>query len=171
MAGDCTDGPLYDAKRGLCRRHYMWLHWRGQLPPLPTLDELLVKWRKVTDSGCWEWRGAIGSHGYGSYGGKYVHRISLERAKGPIPDGLHVDHLCRNRACFNPDHLEAVPPIVNVRRGAGAHVIHTGNCHRGHPQTPENTYGPFMDRRGHARYHCRPCKLELMRKAWAVRND
>lgn len=127
---------------------------------MPTLDELLVRWRNITDVGCWEWRGSIGSQGYGAYGGQYVHRISLERARGPIPDGLHVDHLCRNRACFNPEHLEAVPPVINVRRGSHAHIVRTGKCFAGHPQDANNTYGPYADRRGRPRWVCRTCMLE-----------
>lgn len=56
---------------------------------------------------------------------------------GSIPDGMVIDHLCRNRACVRPDHLEAVPQEVNVRRGASSNP-HT-HCRKGHEFTPENT--------------------------------
>lgn len=77
-------------------------------------------------TGCWIWQRAIAysRKGYGvSYDGKRpmdAHRVMYERHKGPIPEGLHIDHLCRNPPCVNPDHLEAVPQAENSRRGAVA---------------------------------------------------
>lgn len=71
-------------------------------------------------NGCWNWTGGT-TKGYGSFsavGRKkvYAHRFSWELHRGPIPDGLVIDHLCRNTRCVNPDHLEPVTQLENVRR-------------------------------------------------------
>lgn len=72
---------------------------------------------------CWMWQRGKFKNGYGATRTpgdrrkKYAHRVFYERAKGPIPEGLDLDHLCRNRACCNPDHLEPVTRQVNARRG------------------------------------------------------
>lgn len=93
--------------------------------------------RPEGDDGCWVFTGSRNVKGYGRIGirrpghGRSIlaHRLAYELAKGPIPEGLEVDHLCRNRACVNPDHLEAVPHITNVRRGSRAT---SPTCIRGH---------------------------------------
>lgn len=109
--------------------------------------------------GCWEWVGALTDKGYGvtKWGGRHrpTHRVAYELLKGPIPDGLHIDHLCRVRHCVNPDHLEPVPLVENVLRGAGAPAVNARKTHciRGHAFTPENT---FHTRRGGR--ECRICR-------------
>ena len=72
---------------------------------------------------CWEWTAATGGKGYG-YGWcsndkrmKGAHRLIWELLVGPIPEGLTLDHLCRNKLCVNPDHLEPVTHQVNILRG------------------------------------------------------
>lgn len=74
------------------------------------------------DTGCWEWAGARHEAGYGIVGtnrdGTFrAHRIAYEHHVGPIPDGLQLDHLCRNRGCINPEHVEPVTNAQNTRRG------------------------------------------------------
>lgn len=73
----------------------------------------------ATDSGCVEWVGQITGGGYGRYRGWMAHRIAYEADVGPIPAGLDIDHLCRNRRCINPAHLEPVTRKENLRRGVG----------------------------------------------------
>lgn len=132
----------------------------------PTVEERF--WAKVekTDS-CWLW---IASRGFGGYGRFYpgrpaasraAHRVSYEWAKGPIPDGLELDHLCRVRECVNPDHLEAVTHAENVRRARAATA--KDYCYRGHEFTPENT---LIDRDGWRR--CRECR-GIRQRAWRAR--
>jgi len=80
-------------------------------------------WKKVEriTSGCWIWTGALAGHGYGQIRvnrkGIYAHRWIFEVDQGSIKKGLQIDHLCRNRSCVNPTHLEAVTQQVNITRG------------------------------------------------------
>ena len=73
-------------------------------------------------TGCWAWQGAIIADGYGAkyFGDNRVlaHRLYYEAVHGSVPEGMTLDHLCRNRACCNPEHLEVVTQAVNVQRGA-----------------------------------------------------
>lgn len=106
------------------------------------------------DAGCWVW-GAYTENGYGrlSIGGQpglYAHRVTYEELVGEIPKGLHIDHLCRNRACCNPAHLEAVTPLENTRRGVG-HGSET-RCPQDHPYDEANTI------RYAGRRYCRACR-------------
>lgn len=90
-------------------------------------------------SGCIIWLGYVGDNGYANIGsrGKYsfAHRAAYELAKGPIPKGLQIDHLCRIRCCINPNHLEAVTCLENINRGLQAKKTH---CIRGHVMAGRN---------------------------------
>lgn len=74
----------------------------------------------VAETGCWEWQGPMHPKGYGTFAHELAHRRSYEMFVGDIPDGLHIDHLCRNKRCVNPAHLEPVTHAENNRRGLGA---------------------------------------------------
>lgn len=97
----------------------------------PAVDRFAEK-VALTPGGCLEWVGGKAANGYGLFAaranrhsGKKImaHRWSYEYHVGPIPPGLDLDHLCRNRACVNPDHLEPVTRQVNVLRGIAARAI------------------------------------------------
>lgn len=132
--------------RGVCSTHYMRLLHHGSL-----IDRRYERteaerfWEKVstpTPDGCWLWTGGTSIDGYGTFGltksKKTVrsHRWAYEALVGAIPEGLTLDHLCRNTLCVNPAHLEPVTSVVNVQRGK-ALITH---CPHGHPYDSENTY-------------------------------
>lgn len=102
-------------------------------------------WSKVDASGpCWEWTAGVGVGGYGRFALSrlndktrcvYAHRYSYELLVGEIPEGLVIDHLCRNRKCVNPDHLEPVTQQENVLRGNGVTATNAkkDRCPKNHP--------------------------------------
>lgn len=93
-------------------------------------------------NGCWLWSAYRDRNGYGRFQGphgKWAHRFSYETFVGQIPDGLVLDHLCRNPACCNPDHLEPVTQAENVRRFF-LHFRRKTHCKYGHARTAENSY-------------------------------
>lgn len=116
-------------------------------------------------SGCWLWTGRTNNYGYGlaQYGGRSARRrgahvVVWELLEGLVPDGLELDHLCRNRMCVSPWHLEPVTHIVNIRRGRGGQQwVAKTHCPHGHPYDEANT----IHYRGHR--FCRACKV-LSRK-------
>lgn len=115
---------------------------------------------------CWPWIGAKVSKGYGSTLGpngkiRTAHRLVYEYEVGPIPEGLTLDHLCRNKSCVNPAHLEPVTNAENARR---ASCLALGQCRKGHKVDSE---ADIMLMGG--KPHCRQCRNEYMREYRAKR--
>lgn len=114
-------------------------------------------------SGCWLWIGARTKRGYGTLGIRLAHRVVYESVRGPIPRDLEIDHLCRVHACVNPNHLEPVTHLVNIRRGeGGARRAALQSCPYGHPYDEKNTrYYP--QKSGKLRRYCRACNRKRTR--------
>lgn len=122
-----------------------------------------VSEREVGNLVCWEWMAGVrgkSPHTYGCFwvlgDTKKAHRVAYEMVYGLIPEGLEIDHLCHNTLCVNPDHLEPVTHLENVRRGnarlnglRGQNLTH---CVKGHKFDEDNVY------RWHGRRHCIACR-------------
>ena len=151
---------------GYCAMHAARLRRNGDPTRITRTTTLDSFWRRVHKTEkCWNWQGFVLDSGYGQIatrkkptasGTRLAHRVAYELVVGPIPEGLDLDHLCRNRICVNPSHLEPVTDKENVRRGL--HGVLRTHCKYNHELTPENTR---HDRDGGRR--CRTCA-----KRWNV---
>ena len=143
--------------------HGLMLRDPTDLPP-----SIARKIRIAEGTGCWLWTGARDARGYGNLRladhVRKAHRVVYELLRRPLPEGWDCDHLCREPSCVRPEHIEPVPHIENVRRGAarwvsGARQRAKRRCPRGHAYTPANTYvQPSTGGRA-----CRACDREKKR--------
>ena len=162
--------------RELCGMHYRRLQRHGDPMHAPRWDADPEErfWSRVDvghPAACWWWAGKVNNNGYGTLpvgrrtlGEAHVviaHRYAYESLIGLIAPGLQLDHLCRNRLCVNPDHLEPVTPGENTRRAASAKKTH---CKRGHAFNEANTYiVPGTGRRS-----CHTCRNTVLRAGWVA---
>ena len=117
----------------------------------PASEHLALTMRGRSQEECWQWLGSLNRNGYGNccHNGKGMpaYRFAYEFLVGPVPDGLELDHLCRNPPCVNPAHLEPVTHQENIRR----HFATITHCPQGHDYTAENTR---LDRYGRKCWEC-----------------
>lgn len=158
------------------KRHFCSLtcYFQYQHEPKPLADTLEMFWAKVIHmpEGCWDWIGAMDGEGYpcSNENGQSIRAYIwiYKTILGPIPEGYEVDHLCHNRACVNPAHLEAVPPLVNHQRAIMGYKANwkakQTHCHKGHLYDEANTRWIF-DKKGNTAPTrvCRACVREYMR--------
>lgn len=152
------------ASRGMCGRHRQRIARYGELFPVSRRSNIeLYFWSLVkipaTPDSCWNWTGPLDGSGYGRAvarqlsptNTKMAHRWVYEQRVGTIPDGMVIDHLCRNRSCVNPEHLEPVLSAENTRRGLHGEL--RIRCAHGHELSAENTYV----RKSDGSRRCRRC--------------
>mgnify|MGYP001572228155 CR=1 FL=1 len=130
------------------------------------------KWVPEPNTGCWLWTAGLDRGRYGVFEGaghsrtRKAHRWAWVLYRGPIPEGMYLDHICRTRCCVNPDHLRAVTPYMSVTENSVNHVAAQAkqtHCLRGHPLSGTNLLPWSFPRR-----RCREC-YEFRRRKYEIR--
>lgn len=146
--------------------------------PAPPESRFFPKVAMPDENGCMNWMAGTNGVGYGMFFVDWAkgrnlavvaHRWSYQYFNGPISDGLHIDHLCRNTLCVAPDHLEAVTQRENTLRGTGIAAVHAKKTHciHGHPLSGDN-----LIYRSNGRWRdCRQCRRDKDRRARARKKE
>jgi hypothetical protein len=120
---------------------------------IPAPERFQTYYEINSATGCWEWTLCLNQGGYGVFHTNNkqwkAHRFAYQILIGPIPEGLTLDHLCKNKKCVNPEHLEPVTQYVNTVRGKGSSSLY---CSKGHAMFGEHLYFNDGNRR------CQKCK-------------
>lgn len=143
-------------------------------PTITRIERFATKYKK-SSSGCWEWISPC-SNGYGRFLHHNAHRFSYQLTGNRLVKGMVIDHLCRNRKCVNPKHLEQVTQSENTKRGnTGNHSKYLGpgireydkniSCRNGHSWGERNTY-IFINKSGSSQKMCRTCNNISHRKRY-----
>jgi hypothetical protein len=141
----------------------------GSLPLNLTDQERIERASRVNDAtGCREWVQHLTPNGYGQLNirgrNRLAHALAWETARGPVPSGLVLDHLCRNKKCCNVDHLEPVTDRENILRGTGPSAVNAAktHCDKGHPLSGDNLR--ILGGRSQPQRRCRECnRLGMVR--------
>lgn len=149
MSVECrqADCDKHVRRRGLCATHYK-RHRLGKdmSAPIRTMDGGMDNfWPKVSKAdGCWEWLAAKDKKGYGQFkyagGMRLAHRVAYEWARGKIPEGFLIDHMCHNRACVNPAHLRLASDSHNAQNRSGARAGSKSGVRGVHWEARENRW-------------------------------
>lgn len=140
--------------------------------PLPPKERIIRNSVIDPETGCWNWHSVSPKDGCGRIGVNYrkllAHRVSFEDFVHPIPDGMEIDHLCQNRRCVNPGHLDCVTHAENMKRagwnGRMDRKSYMTHCKHGHEYTLANT---GRDKDGHR--VCRACCAAKTRARWRAK--
>lgn len=162
--------PVRAQKR--CALHYQRAVRSGEIQTAKRVPVDSRFWSYVARSAtCWTWTGATSDQGYGVFAVRHhvqvkAHRFAFEITRGPIPAGLVLDHLCRNRSCVNPSHLEPVDNVENVMRGYSPQAVNarTQKCAQGHEFETK-----IRASSGKPRRYCRECHNAQRRERRAAR--
>lgn len=151
---------------------------RKELRHLAPKELFAYYWKPDDITSCWNWIGGINRGGYGLFysaerRSRLAHRTSWELHRGPIPKGMQIDHMCRNRSCVNPDHLRVVTPGQNTLENSlnftATHAAKT-HCPKGHPFSGNNLRRRFVPSQGWIR-ECITCVRQLSTDGFYRRNQ